>query len=81
MCRVVSVQKGMWIDNGNWMYVEQNPNKNWNRVEVEREIERGGEECRASEKVRMLIEKAELPLPKKGMLLKPTKPRVEPTQE
>ena len=50
-------------------------------LEVEREIERGGEECRASEKVRMLIEKAELPLPKKGMLLKPTKPRVEPTQE
>ena len=50
-------------------------------LEVEREIERGGEECRAPEKVRMLIEKAELPLPKKGMLLKPTKPRVEPTQE
>ena len=57
MCKVVSVQKGMWI--GNWMYVEQNPKKNWNRVEVEREIERGGEECRASEKVRTLIEKAD----------------------
>ena len=79
MCRAVSVQKGMWIGNGNWMYVEQNP-RNWNRVEVEREIEQGEEECRASEKARMLIERAELPQPKKGMPLKPTKPRVEPTQ-
>ena len=78
MCRPVSVQKGMWIGNGNWMYVEQ---KDRNRVEVEREIEQGGGECRASEKARKLIGKAELPLPKKGMLLKPTEQRVEPTQE
>jgi hypothetical protein len=81
MCRAVSVQRGMWIGNGNWMYEEQNPKKNWNRVEVEREIEQGVEGCRASEKVRMLIVKAELPRPKIGMPLKPTKPHVEPTQE
>jgi hypothetical protein len=66
----------MWIGNGSWMYVEQNPKKNWNRVEVEREIEQGEEVCRASEKARMLIGKAELPQPKKGMPLKPTVPRV-----
>jgi hypothetical protein len=75
------VQKGMWIGSGNWMYVGQNPKENWNRVEVEREIEQGGEACRASEKARMMNGKAELPQPKKGMPLKPTKPRVEPTQE
>jgi hypothetical protein len=45
MCRAVSLQKGMWIDNGNWMYVEQIPKKNWNRVEVGRGIEKGEEEC------------------------------------
>jgi hypothetical protein len=50
-------------------------------VEVEREIEQGVEECRASEKARMMIGRAELPQPKKGMLLKPTKPSVEPAQE
>ena len=81
MCRAVSVQKGMWIDNGNWMYVEQNPTKDWNRVGVEREIEKGEEACRASEKARKLIGKAGLPRPKKGMPLKPTKPHAEPTQE
>ena len=32
-----------------------------------REIEQGAEECRASEKVRMMIGRAELPQPKKGM--------------
>ena len=80
MCRAVSVQKGMWIGNGNWMYVEQNLEKNRNRVEVEIEIEREEEECRALEKARMLIGQAELPPPKKGMPLKPTKPRVEPTK-
>lgn len=79
MCRAVSLQKGMWIDNGNWMYVEQIPKKNWNRVEVGRGIEKGEEECRALEKAGMLIGKAELPQLKKGMPLKPTKPRVEPT--
>jgi hypothetical protein len=79
MCRAVSVQKGKWIGNGNWMCVEQIPKKNWNRVEVGREIEQGEEECRASEKARMSIEKAELPQLKKGMPLKPTKLRVEPT--
>ena len=80
MCRAVSVPKEMWTSNDNWMYVEQNPKKNWNLVEVEREIEQGEEECRASEKVRMLIGKAELPRLRKDMQLKPTKPRVEPTQ-
>jgi hypothetical protein len=79
MCRAVSVQKGMWIGSGNWMYVEQILKKNWNRVEVGRETEQGEEECRASEKAGMLIGKAELPQLKKGMPLKPTKPRVEPT--
>jgi hypothetical protein len=60
--------------------MEQNPKKDClNRVEVEREIEQGEEECRASEKVRMLIGKAELPRLKKGMPLKPAKPHVEPT--
>ena len=80
MYRAASAQKGMWIGNGNWMYVEQNPKKNWNRVGVEREIEQGEEGYRALEKVRMLIGKAELPRLKKGMPLKPSKPRVEPTQ-
>lgn len=80
MCRAVSVQKGMWISNGSWMYVEQNLKKDWSRVEVEREIGQGEEECRASERARMLIGKAELPLLQKGMPLKPTEPRVEPTQ-
>jgi hypothetical protein len=81
ICRAVSVQKGMWIGNGSWMYVEQNPKTNWNRVEVARETEQRVEECRASEKVKMLIVKAELPQPKIGMPLNSTKPRVEPTQE
>jgi hypothetical protein len=62
------------------MYVEQNPRKNLNRVEVERENEQGEGECRALEKARKLIGKAELPQLKRGMPLKPTKPRVEPTQ-
>ena len=78
MCRAVSVQKGRWIGNGSWMYAEQIPKKNWNRVEVGREIEQGEEECRASEKAGMLIGKAELSQLKKGMPLKPIKPRVEP---
>ena len=81
MCRAVSVQKGTWISNGNWMYVERNPKKNWSRVEVEREIEQGGEGCQASEKARMMIGRVELPQPQKGMQLKLTKPRVEPAQE
>jgi hypothetical protein len=71
MCRAVSMQKGMWIGNGNLMYVDRNLKENRNRVEVEREIEQGGEECRASVKARMVNRKAELPQPKKGMLLKP----------
>ena len=62
------------------MYVEQNLKKNWNRGEVEREIEQEEEEFRALEKARMLIGKAELPQPKKGMPLKPAMPRVEPTK-
>ena len=70
----------MWIGNGNWMYVAQNLKKNRNRVEVEREIEQGGEVCRALEKARTLIGKAELSQPTKGMPLRPTKPHVEPAQ-
>ena len=50
MCRAVSVQKGMCIGNGNWMYMDRNLKENRNRVEVEREIGQGGEECRASVK-------------------------------
>lgn len=80
MCRAVLIQKGMWIGSGNWKYVESNPRKNWNQAEVEREIEREGEESRASEKAKMLIGKAEMVQPKKGMRRKPTKPHVEPTQ-
>ena len=34
----------MMIDNGNWMYVGQNPIKNWNPGKVEIEIEREEEE-------------------------------------
>ena len=51
-------------------------------MEVKTEIKQGEEECQASEKARMLIGKFELPQLKKGlgMPLKPTKPRVEPTQ-
>ena len=78
MCRAVSARKGKWISNGNWMYVEQNPKKDLKREE--REIEKGGEECRALEKARKLTAKSELPQLKKSMPLKPTKPRVEPTQ-
>ena len=68
--------KGRWIGSGSWMYVEQNPKKNWIRVEVEREIEQREEVCRASEKAMMSIGKAELPQPKKGMPLKLAMPRV-----
>ena len=60
--------------------MEQNPKKNWNRVEVEREIEQGGEVCRAPEQARTLIRKAELFRSTKGMPLKPTKLGVKPTQ-
>jgi hypothetical protein len=59
------------------MYVEK---KNRNRVEVEREIEKEEEKCRASEKARTSIGKAELPQVKKGRPPRPTKPRVELTQ-
>ena len=54
------MQKETWISNGIWMYVERNPKKNWSRVEVERKIEQGGG-CQASEKVRIMIGRAELP--------------------
>ena len=56
MCRAVSVQKGMWIGSGNWMYVGQNPKENWNRVEVEREIKQEGEECHTSERAGTMVQ-------------------------
>ena len=68
----------MWTGNGSWMFVEQNPTKNWNPEEVEREIEREEEESRALEIAKILTEKAEMLQPKKGMPLKPIKPHVEP---
>ena len=57
VCRAVSAQKGMWINNRNWMSVEQNPKKkHWNPVEVEREIKQEGEECRAWERAGTMIQ-------------------------
>jgi len=53
---------------------------NWTRGEVERETEQEEEECRAWERVRMLIGKVEMLQVKIGMPLMPTKLDVEPTQ-